>query len=211
MSEAKLSAVIRTESGKKVAKALRRSDEIPAIYYIHGQESLALSIEKKNFLTSYKSDAQVITLDIKKGKKLPSIIRDVQWDPVTDEPLHVDFMGVKMDEKVTSTVPIQLVGEPIGVKEQGGILQFILRQVDIEALPMDIPESFKIDVSELNLHDSLNVSALEFENGEIITDDQSVVVSITAPKLVVEEDEEEAEETEEAAETEEETETDSEE
>ncbi len=197
MSDANLAAVLRTESGKKVAKALRRSEEIPAIYYIHGQDSIALSIEKKNFLAAYKSEAQVITLNIKKGKKLPTIIRDVQWDPVTEEPLHVDFMGVKMDEKVTSTVPIQLIGEAIGVKDQGGILQFILRQIDIESLPMDIPESIEIDISGLNVHEAFHVSDIVFEKGEILTEGQNVIVSVATPKIVEEADTEEIEETEE--------------
>lgn len=201
MSDAKLAANPRTESGKKGAKALRRAEEIPAVYYYHGQDSIPLSIDKKNFLASYKSDAQVITLNIKKGKKLPSIIRDIQWDPVSEEPLHVDFMGVKMDEKVTSTVPIQLVGEPVGVKDQGGILQFILRHVDIESLPMDIPESLELDISELNMNESLNVSNIVFENGDILSDEQSVVVSITAPKLAEEEEIEETVEGEEEATT----------
>ena len=194
MSDAKLAAVLRKESGKKVAKALRRSEEIPAIYYYHGQDSVSLSIEKKNFLAAYNSDTQVFTLNIKRGKKLPSIIRDIQWDPVTEEPLHVDFMGVKMDEKVTSTVPVQLVGEALGVKDQGGILQFTLRQIDIESLPMDIPEAIEVDISQLNLHDSIKVSEIVFENGEILSDDQSVIVSITAPKLAEETAEEEVEE-----------------
>lgn len=175
-----------------MAKALRKAGNIPAIYYSHGQENIALSVNRKNFFAAFKSDAQLINLSMDKGKSLPTIIREIQWDPVTGEPLHVDFMGVKMDEKVSATVPIHLVGEAIGVKEQGGILQFTLRQVDIECLPMDIPEAVELDISHLNLHDTIHVSDIVFEKGEVVSDGQSVVASITAPKLAVETGEEEA-------------------
>ncbi|KAA3653281.1 MAG: 50S ribosomal protein L25 [Calditrichaeota bacterium] len=194
MSDANLTVAVRKESGKKVAKGLRKAGEIPAVYYSQGKENIPVSVDKKNFFVAYKSDSQLIYLIIKKGKKLPTIIREVQWDPVTEEPLHIDFMGVRMDEKVSSTVPIQLIGEAVGVKDQGGILQFALRHVDVECLPMDIPDSIEVDVSNLNLHDSLHVSDIAFDKGEIVSDPQSVIASVAAPTVSVEaEDEAESE------------------
>jgi large subunit ribosomal protein L25 len=136
------------------------------------------------------------------GKTKKSIIRDLQKDPVTDQLLHIDFLGIKLDEKITMTIPIILTGTPIGVRLEGGILEHPLREVEVEGFPLDIPEHVEVDVSEMNLGDVMTLEGLKHDKYEFITDvghPIAIVVQPKAAKAAVEEVlEEEEEETEEA-------------
>ncbi len=194
MSEVKLKATKREGTGKQVAKKLRRNGLIPAIYYFHGQDSIPIAIDAKGFQTMLSEEVTIVDLEFDNGDVLPSVIREIQWDPVTTKPLHVDFLGVKLDEAVTVEVPLHLVGTPNGVKNQGGVLQFLVRAVEIECLPRDIPEHIEVDVSGLNVHDSITVGDLETPNFQIITDPETVIASVVPPRIEVEAEEAEVEE-----------------
>ncbi|RMD99097.1 MAG: 50S ribosomal protein L25, partial [Calditrichaeota bacterium] len=182
MAEFNLKAFAREETGKKVAKKLRRQGKIPAVYYFRGQEAKPLVVDVKNLSSILSSEASVVDLEMEDGQMLPSIIREIQWDPITSEPIHVDFFGVKLDEKVVVEVPVHLVGTANGVKNQGGVLQFLARTVEIECLPREIPEHIEVDISDLNVHDSITVGDLAKQNYEVVSDPDTVIASIIPPR-----------------------------
>ena len=129
------------------------------------------------------------------GEKEPKkcVIKEIQRDPVSGKFLHVDFLGVRMGEKITVTVPLVLNGTPAGVKS-GGIMEHLIRELEIECFPRHLPEKLEVDVSNLEIGDSIHVSNLKFENMAILDDPDSAVVVIEAPRVVVEEVEEAVEE-----------------
>lgn len=193
MSEVNLQVTGRDEAGKKSAKRLRRQGFIPAIYYSHGQEAVPLAVNAKLFKNILAGDSNVIDLDFGKDKPMPSIIKDIQWDPVTSEAIHIDFLGVKLDEKVVVEVPINFVGTARGAKN-GGIVQMLLRAVEVECLPLDIPEHLEVDISELDIQDSLDVSVLHNDKVTILTEPDTTLVTVLPPRLETEEEAAESEE-----------------
>ena len=196
----------RTDTGKKFAKKLRREGKIPGVYYTHGKDSIPVTVNEKELRAIVSSEVNIIDLNLD-NKKYKSVVREVQYDPILGMPLHVDFMGIRLDEKIHITVPIHLIGTPAGVKE-GGILQLLLREIDVAALPLEIPEHIDVDVSELNIGDSIHVSEISVEKVEILTDVERSIATVSAPTVVkepvVEELEEELVEGEEEEEAEEE-------
>jgi large subunit ribosomal protein L25 len=130
----------------------------------------------------------------------------MQWEPVAGSPLHVDLLGVKLTEKIAVDLPIQLVGTAIGVKQNGGLLQHLLRDLEVEGLPLDIPEYLEVDINDLDIGDGVRVSDLSLDKLTILTDPSQSIVIVSAPKAVEEpvEEEEEVEGEGEAEEAEEE-------
>lgn len=201
MSENTLAAVIRKKTGKKISKALRREGKIPGIYYIHGEESVPLTLEAKQVTSTIASKPALISLTMDDGSKKEAVIRQVQRDPVTASITHVDFMGITRGVKITVAVPVRLEGEPEGIK-LGGILEHTVRELEIECMPRNMPDTLVVDVSGLELGDSVHVRDLSYENIRILTLEDVAIASISLPKVVVEVTEEEVEEVEEAAEAE---------
>ena len=177
-----LQAQPRPESGKQAAKRLRRSGMVPGIYYTHGQQAVPFSVNAKELRNTIRSKSSILDLSLDNAEAAKCVIREVQWDPVKGDPLHVDLLGVTLTEKVAVEVPIQIVGTAAGAKE-GGVLQQLLRELEIECLPLDIPEAVKVDVSELKIHDSVHVSDLKLEKIEILNDPNQVILSVLAPRL----------------------------
>jgi len=190
--ELSLAAVRRDSTGKKAAKKMRREGNIPGVYYFHGQEAIPVLVNAKDAKLTLASDSTVINLKLDGTKRMPAIVREVQRNPITGAAMHIDFLGVKLDEKVTVDVVIHTVGTPVGVKLKGGTLQLLQRSIELECLPMDIPDSIEIDVSELDVHDSITAASINVENVTIITDPTAALVSVLPPRLA--EAEEEAEE-----------------
>ena len=182
MAEVTLAAARREANGKKGTRKLRRDGKIPAVYYIKDGDSIALSVESNAFFAAFSGSAKVIDLDFGKKEVLPTIVREVQFDPVTSAPVHVDFLGVHLDKKVIQEVPLSLVGTPKGAKE-GGVQQLLRRSVVIECLPLDLPESIEVEVAELDINDSLTVGDVKFDKGEIVTDGNAVILSVLPPKI----------------------------
>jgi large subunit ribosomal protein L25 len=205
MAEVVLQAEKRENLSKGTTNELRRSGRIPGIYYFHGEDSVPVSIDEKDLKVAIQSQSQFIDLSIGKSKK-KCVIRDVQWEPVSGIPLHVDLLGVKLTEKIAVDLPVHFTGTAIGVKQNGGILEPILREIEVEGLPLDIPESVTVDVSELDIGDSVKVSDLPLDKLTVITDGSQSVVTVSAPRAIEEEvvEVEEAEEGEEAADAEDE-------
>ena len=205
MAEAGLEVQKREIVGKKANQQLKKEGKIPGIYYIHGEESIPVAVDAKQLKTLIQSEASIIDLKFDGDKKpTQSIIREVQWDPLYGHPLHVDFMGIKLTEKVHVDVPVHILGTAFGVKQEGGIMQHIIREISIEALPLDIPEHIDVDITDLDIGDSIRIDDLSIDKVKILTDPTQSIVVIRPPTIVEEPvvEEEGLEEAEEAAEPE---------
>ncbi len=176
----------REAGGKNVAKRLRKSGQIPAVLYGAGKAPMSLSVDPKQIARILHSEAGVNTifelqLD---GERTKAMIADYQNEPIKGALLHLDFKRIAMDRRLKVNVPIVLKGEAAGVKQQGGILDQVLREVEIECLPGDIPKSFEADVTELVFGTVLRVSDLPHDEAKIhfITDPEQAVAHITSVK-----------------------------
>jgi large subunit ribosomal protein L25 len=187
----------RTTKGNSPARALRRNEKVPAVLYGPRTESRMLSIDLQQLETLAKKGGlgrYVFNLHIDDKKKaIPVMIKEVQTHPVSGDYLHVDFYEVIMDRKIRVNVPVQTTGKAIGI-EMGGMLQLIRRELEVFCLPNDIPEAITIDISELNIGDSVHVEDIKVEGDkEIIHDVNFTVLTISVTKQEVEEVEEEEE------------------
>lgn len=188
MSEVVLNAIKRENTGKKYAKQLRRNGKIPGIFYSHKEKNIPLifDINEIHHLMSTEIGLLDIKIDNKRSQKC--IIKEIQLDPVSHQPLHLDVMGVKLKEKISVSVPIHITGEALGVKEEGGTLSQSLYELEISCLPLDLPEHIDVDVTNLKLGDTIHVEDLQVENVDIITDPEVVVAGVTITRAALEEE-----------------------
>ena len=177
----KLDISIRNETGTKKAKIARKKGFVPGILYYSGEEAISVSIEKSTLLRAMNSGQRIFEI-IQDGKSQYTMLKQVQYHPVTDEVIHIDLMRVRRSEKMTISVPIVLVGDAIGVKE-GGVLSQSSTQVEISCYPTDVPEQLDINIDGLELNSSLNVGDIDTgsEDIELISDVSLNIVSITTP------------------------------
>jgi large subunit ribosomal protein L25 len=202
MAENALAVESRSATGKGVARKLRATGRIPGIFYGGGSEPLPVQVEAHALVRLLEtSSAGMNTLIDLKGGGLDGkvvLVKELQRDPVNGAALHADFYAVDVDRLVTVSVPVHLEGTAVGVK-MGGIVDHALREVELECLPRAIPEELRIDVTPLEMGDSLHVRDLPLPEGvELLTDGDLPVVSVVAPR--VEEEEAPTEEEAEAAE-----------
>ena len=186
MTDTNLKTQIRDEKGKQLVKRLRSKGLIPGILYGGDTETTLLTIDLKELLKLLHTFGRnmVVNLTIgKKRKKIKSFIYDIQHAPVSRDIIHVDFKQISMDEKIHMTIPIILKGNPVGVKNEGGIIEHILHTLDIVCLPSEIPKEISIDISPLHIGDVIHVKDLAHENFNIISDNESVVVHVITPKV----------------------------
>jgi len=186
MAQVNVSATIRTDGGKNVARRLRATGRIPAILYGRKEDALAISVNPKELsaiLHSGTGHNTIFSLNIE-GRGLTSVmIKDWQYDPIKDNLLHADLQRIAMDETLQIHVPITAVGEAKGVKVQAGIFEFVLREVEVECLPADIPEHITIDISDLEIGSNLRVADLPVDPKiKILSDRDLVVAHVIAPK-----------------------------
>ena len=217
MKKPKLKVELRDNTGKEINKKYRREGIVPGVLYSpHDKENIILKVKNHELLKLLSAKSRgLVDLEINDGKEKVSrlaVIKDVQYNSLKMQIVHVDFYGVTLKEKLTLEIDIELIGEPIGV-EEGGILQVELRKVEIECLPSQMPDSLKADLSSLKVGDHISVGDMEIPEGvEVLTELDKVVAAIVLPtkiEEVVEEEEEvvegeEGEEGEEKAETKEE-------
>jgi large subunit ribosomal protein L25 len=188
---------MRTDTGKGAARSLRRRGYIPAVIYGHGEETRACQIEWKQIeklLTSGTSESTIIDLKLEDGATSSVLIREVQVHPYRSEVLHIDFLAVRKGEKVKLEVPVRLVGVAPGVKE-GGIMEHLRHDVEIRCIPSKIPEALDLDISEMNIGDTVTVADLAArQDVEILSDPAAAITSLVPPSVRVEEVVEEVEE-----------------
>lgn len=188
-----LKANLRKERGKELNKNLREAGLVPAIVYKKGTESESLKIDKKNLLKTLHTEAGenvIIKLhieDASKRKERTVILKEIQRDPVKDHLVHVDFMEISLTETLKVKVPITGKGEAIGVKQEEGILQHVLWEIEVECLPTNIPEKIEVDISNLKIGDSIHLKDVSIPEGVKVLDDlENVVFSVERPKDVEE-------------------------
>jgi len=185
MSELTLTAEIRKELGKR-AKQLRAQGKVPGIYYGHGQPNIPIALNELALRPLIKTTAtHVVNLKLDDGSTHSCILRDVEYDPVSDRPIHFDLFGLREDETVTIQVPIVVKGTAQGVKD-GGILQHIMHYVRVSCLPKFIPDRFEVDVTNLLMNRSIHVKDLTIPNVRILENENSAVVAVVPPTILKE-------------------------
>jgi large subunit ribosomal protein L25 len=194
--EAVLEAIKREKRGKNEARRTRAEGKIPAVIYGGKEGATALAVDPKTLLRILHSESglnTLISLKFEGEGDTRVLVRDYQVDPITQRPLHVDFYRIAMDKLLRVTVPVQLKGEAKGVKAQGGILDFVHREIEVECLPADIPEHIDIDVSELLMNQGIRVRDLALPQdaaGNVkvkpVSDSDMMIVHVVAPKAEAE-------------------------
>ncbi len=184
-----LQAEKREGRGKNEARRLRASGRIPAVVYgAEKNTAIAIAVDPKVLSRILHSESGVNTLIGLEGVGTGgtrALVKEYQIDPVSHRLLHADFYQVAMDKALTVTVPIVLKGEAKGVKQQGGIVDFVTREIEIETLPGDIPENITVDVSELMLNQGLRVRDLQIEGAKWkpMTEPETMIVHVVALKV----------------------------
>ncbi len=182
----------RRDAGKASTKRVRADGRIPAVFYGHGIDPLSLSVDAKTFRSVIHGEAGTnVILKLKiEGKRgdHTAIIKEIQRHPVKDYFFHIDFLKIAMDEKIQARIPVNVIGESVGVRE-GGVLQHGLWEIEVEALPTDLPENIEIDVSELEIGGAVRVADLvTSEDIAILTDPEETVLSVVPPTELKEEE-----------------------
>jgi len=186
MATVDLQGELRSEVGKQVAKRLRRAQRIPAVVYGGSQGPVSVAVNPLELLSALESGENTLLNLSLTGGTTPRtalvILKLLQRDPVKGRPLHADFQEISMERKIRVEVPLVLNGDPLGVKDKGGILEHSLRQLAVECLPSNIPEKIVIDVAGLDIGDSVHVRDIPVSEGIRILDDSArVVASVSAP------------------------------
>ena len=183
-----MSIVVKSEKreglGSNAARRLRAQGFVPAVLYGESLETTALVLKKKDIvqILRLESGENTIFQVAVDGGTTDVMIKELQIDPASDELLHVDLIRISMDKPIRVTIPIVHRGDPVGVKTEGGFVDFVTREVEVECLPRDIPESIGIDISELHINQSYKVQAMAVPAGvKIITDPNTVLVLISMP------------------------------
>ena len=182
-----VSATPRTgKFNKNAARRVRVSGQIPAVVYGAGQDSVAVSVDPKvitRILHSESGHNSIFDLNIAGSGVAKAMIVDWQYEPIKGALLHIDLKRIAMDKAMRVSVPVQLIGVPTGVKNQGGILEQVLREVEIECLPADIPSHLDIDVTGLEMNQSIHISDLPHSGSIKFLDDEGLTVAhVTAVK-----------------------------
>jgi large subunit ribosomal protein L25 len=169
---------------------LRRDGWVPGVIYSDGTAARTVSLPKHEFeqmLRHHTSEHVMIKIQIDDGKEEPVLLKEVQHDALSGGVVHVDLQKVAMDKKLRLEVPVELIGEAEGVKNQGGVLDHLLHYIEIECFPADIPESINVDVSALKLGDMLAVKDIQVDaKYTILLDADAGVASVSLPKVVEE-------------------------
>ncbi|MDR0822199.1 MAG: 50S ribosomal protein L25 [Endomicrobium sp.] len=184
MKEALLSVENREVSSKGVLANLRRGGKVPAVFYGKGIDSKTIAVDSKTFVEIIESGGlnSVITLDFKDGKK-PSIVKTLQRDIISQEPIHIDFQSISLQDTVEVLVPIRIEGIADGVKNFGALMESILREVKVKCLPTNIPKSIAIDVSPLGIGQGIRIEDLPKLDGvEYLQEPSTLIVHIVAVK-----------------------------
>ncbi len=189
-----LTGARRDRLGKGGARKSRAAGQIPAVLYGHGEAPIPVAIGTRDFeiaLHRHEGGNPIVNLAVE-GGEYTALIRDVQYDPVTHDILHLDFQHISLTETVEVKVALHFEGLAIGVKDGGGILEHILRDVEVRCLPTAIPAAISVDVSHLNIGDSVHVRDLSVPNVVILNDPATTIATVVPPTVMEEKPAEEA-------------------
>ncbi|MDQ6745014.1 MAG: 50S ribosomal protein L25 [Actinomycetota bacterium] len=193
-----LTVAVRETSGSRAVRRLRRTGHVPGVVYGGGQDPIAFQVEARELRQVLAHAGAVIDLKVDAGRATPVVLKDLARHPVSGETMHLDLLRVRLDEVIQSTVVLELTGveEAPGVKE-GGVLEHVTRELTVEALPTDIPDTLQHDASALQVGDTVTLSALSAPRGVTLVDDpETVIATVTAPRLQLEDENEIEQETE---------------
>jgi large subunit ribosomal protein L25 len=198
MSELKIEVQERKEVGSSASRRLRAAGRLPAVVYGGGKDPMPIVVDRKTAQDLLRQGGGANTVFLLKlagtGKSRHVMTRDISIDPISRQVVHIDFQRIDMTDKVRVSVPIQLEGLPVGVKNEGGVLDFINREVEVECLPADIPSAIEIDVSGLAIGDHLDTSDLVLPKGVTLEEDSPrVIASVAHSRVAAEVEEAEAE------------------
>lgn len=179
----------RSDTGKGVARKLRAAGRVPGILYGESTAPQPLDLvgrELNAILRKSTSEQIIIDLTVGQdgGDPQLALLRDIQHDPITGDVLHVDFLHISPNKPIVVTVPVHLAGTPIGVKERGGILQHVLRDLEVESLPADIPDKIDADVSALDVGDAIHVSDINVPGVTFVTAPERTIASVVPPTVI---------------------------
>jgi len=188
MEEIVLEAELREGKGRASSKDLRESGYLPAVVYFHGKDALSVKILRGALLKlvhQYRLESVIINLKIKDDKKAkgrPCLVKEIQYHPVREDIIHVDFNEISLTEAIKVNVPIQVKGEAIGVKQEGGSLEHLLWEIEVECLPTNIPKDIQVDITALKMGDAIHVKDIVFPEGiKPLNDPSAVVLHVVAP------------------------------
>lgn len=202
MEEISLEAELREQKGRAKVKDLKEKGYLPSVVYSRGKDALSIKISRGALLKlvhQHHLETSIITLKIKDGKSednglassgqshkkakgRPCLIKEIQYDPVGENIIHVDFKEISLTETIKVNVPVETKGEPVGVKQEGGSLERLLWEIEIECLPADIPKSIEVDITALKMGEAIHVKDLVFPSGvKPLNDPAAVVLHIVAP------------------------------
>src|SRR2546421_1407702 len=189
----------REPGGSRAARRLRRSGRVPGVLYGGADESIGFDVDARELRVALASSGAVLDLSVDGETATPVVLKEAQRDPVRGQTIHVDLLRVRLDEAIHATVPLELTGveDAPGVKE-GGVLEQIMRELNVEALPTAIPESISYAVGEMQIGDTIGLAAVAMPEGVTLLDDveEVVIATLSPPRLQIEEEEEVEAETE---------------
>jgi large subunit ribosomal protein L25 len=189
MDQVSLQAEPRDIVGSRPARRLRRTGKVPAILYGRGLDPMNLTVDRRDLYAALHTEAgsnALINLEVE-GTKKPylTVAREIQRHPVRGEIDHLDFISISLEERITADVGIEFLGVPISVREEGALVETIRNSVTVEALPLDIPASIPLDISEMALNDTLKVADLPaIEGVEYQDDPDASVVTVIIPRII---------------------------
>jgi len=183
MREISLQAEVRTQVSKGLFD-LRKSGKVPGVYYVAGEENIPIAVGEKNLKPIvYTHDTQIVNLELSSGVTKKCILRDVQYDALTEKPIHFDLQGLSDDRKITLEVPVVVSGStPVGVRD-GGLLQTFIHKLRVSCFPKDIPDHIDIDGSEMKINQFVHVSDLKLNNVTVLEHPTTAVVGIVPPTV----------------------------
>jgi len=183
----RLEAKTREAAGTTAVRRLRRTGALPGVVYSDKGATVNVQMDRHGFqqmLRHHRSESLILDLVVDGGEVRKVLLKEVQHDPITNSVVHVDLQEVSMTKKMRVSIAIDLFGDPVGVTQGGGILETLSRSIEVECLPTDLVESFRIDVSALNVGDSLHVSDMKLDaKFHIITDPSIAIAGVVAPKM----------------------------
>lgn len=178
--------------GKKATRAIRRAGNVPCVLYGHHTDALAFQLPEASLKQLiYTTETHVVSVKLN-GKEFSCILKDADLHPVTDRPIHADFLVLEAGEMVNLIVPVRFEGTPTGQKE-GGSTQVILHELEVRCLPKDIPSHIDVDIAELAIGDAIHIEDLEVEGVELLGRPDQTVVTVVPPRMIEVEEEEEVE------------------
>ena len=169
----------RETTGKNANRRSRAAGKIPAVVYGGGKESVAIEVDRKTLLDMMKGHAGENPIFLLKlgDKDRHAMIRNMEVDPLSRQVIHIDFQRVMMDQKVRVTVPVELTGTPVGVKVEGGMLDFVTREVHVECLPGQIPKHLEVDVTDLHVGQHVEAKDIQLPEGVTLLDEPEKVLA----------------------------------